>query len=104
MMLAFTATVFIINAIGLCLLQLGGTRLTPEILQDSNPHITNPMGQRYNSAILKETSPFCMLLCLVGMVARTLHADAGEIVRTATKIQYITFIKNHNFQGMLKDW
>ena len=79
MMWAFTATVFIINAIGLCLLQLGGTRLTPEILQDSNPHITNPMGQRYNSAFLKDTSPFCMLLCLVGVVGRTLRPDVGEI-------------------------
>ena len=79
MMRAFTATVFIINAIGLCLLQLGGTRLTPEILQDSNPLIANPMGQRYNSAFLKDTSPFCMLLCLVGMVGRTLRPDVGEI-------------------------
>ena len=99
MMWAFTATVFIINAIGLCLLQLGGTRLTPEISQDSNPHITNPMGQRYNSAFFKETSPFCMLLCLVGMTARTLGADAGEIVKTAVKIQCTTFLQKLQFSG-----
>ena len=93
MLRTLTITVFIINAIGLCLLQLGGTRITPEISQDTNPHIINPMGQRYNSAFFKETSPFCMLLCLVGMAARFLHADAGEMMRTATKIQCITFIQ-----------
>ena len=60
---------FILNTLSLLLLQLEGKKRAPEISHDSNPYITNPRQQRYNSAFLNERSPFCMLLFVAAMIA-----------------------------------
>ena len=66
---AFFMCGFIINTISLLLLQFEGKKRAPEISHDSNPYLTNPRQQRYNSAFLNERSPFCMLLFVAAMIA-----------------------------------
>ena len=79
MLRAFMVSVFIVNALGLCLLLLHGDELAPEISQDSNPHLPNLRHQRYNSAFLTKKSPFCVLVSFVGVIARTLTAEEGQL-------------------------
>ena len=82
MVWAFILSGFLINTIGLCLLQFSSKKVLPEISHDANPRVTNPTQQRYNSSFLNVTSPLCVLTFVEAMVGMYIGhwAQPGEIL------------------------
>ena len=82
MIWVFVLSGLLINAIGLLLLHISSKNLAPEISHDSNPHLTNPLLQRYNSALLNVTSPLCTVAFIAALAALyiTAWAPPGKIV------------------------
>ena len=98
MIWVFVLSGFLINAIGLLLLHISSKNLAPEISHDSNPHLTNPLLQRYNSALFNVTSPLCTVAFVSALAAIyiTAWAPPGKIV-ICFLCWMIDLLKNRNF-------